>query len=163
MRMQFNENWDGVKRNTLNEKLIGKQKNIDMNKDGKLSKKDFDILKTIRKQKKAKSEEAVKEGDAEISEAMNHFTELDKAAKDIVDIVKAMPKNAVGYSPMQADLLKVANSLYLENNRMKDFFDGLIMSLEGINRKVGSPSKHGNMEIMREMDMVIRELKKYKK
>lgn len=161
--MQFNENWDGVKRNTLNEKLIGKQKNIDMNKDGKLSKKDFDILKTIRKQKKAKSEEAVKEGDAEISEAMNHFTELDKAAKDIVDIVKAMPKNAVGYSPMQADLLKVANSLYLENNRMKDFFDGLIMSLEGINRKVGSPSKHGNMEIMREMDMVIRELKKYKK
>ena len=163
MRMQFNENWDGVKRNTLNEKLIGKQKNIDMNKDGKLSKKDFDILKAIRNQKKAKSEEAVKEGDAEISEAMNHFTELDKAAKDIVDIVKAMPKNAVGYSPMQADLLKVANSLYLENNRMKDFFDGLIMTLEGINRKVGSPSKHGNMEIMREMDMVIRELKKYKK
>lgn len=163
MRMQFNENWDGVKRNTLNEKLIGKQKNIDMNKDGKLSKKDFDILKDIRKQKKAKSEEAVKEGDAEISEAMNHFTELDKAAKDIVDIVKAMPKNAVGYSPMQADLLKVANSLYLENNRMKDFFDGLTMTLEGINRKVGSPSKHGNMEIMREMDMVIRELKKYKK
>lgn len=161
--MQFNENWDGVKRNTLNEKLIGKQKNIDMNKDGKLSKKDFDILKDIRKQKKAKSEEAVKEGDAEISEAMNHFTELDKAAKDIVDIVKAMPKNAVGYSPMQADLLKVANSLYLENNRMKDFFDGLTMTLEGINRKVGSPSKHGNMEIMREMDMVIRELKKYKK
>lgn len=160
--MQFNENWDGVKRNTLNEKLIGKQKNIDMNKDGKLSKKDFDILKAIRKQKKAKSEEAVKEGDAEISEAMNHFTELDKAAKDIVDIVKAMPKNAVGYSPVQADLLKVANSLYLENNRMKDFFDGLIMSLEQVNRMVGSPSKYGNIEIMRQMDKVIRELKKYK-
>ena len=165
--MQFNENWDGVKRNTLNEKLIGKQHKLDFNKDGKLTKTDFDILKGIRKQaekkKSSKSEETVKEGDAEISEAMTHFTDLDKAAKDIVDIVKAMPKNAVGYSPVQADLLKVANSLYLENNRMKDFFDGLIMSLEAINRKVGSPSKHGNMEIMREMDMVIRELKKYKK
>lgn len=163
MRMQFNENWDGVKRNTLNEKLIGKQKNIDMNKDGKLSKKDFDILKAIRNQKKAKSEEAVKEGDAEISEAMNHFTELDKAAKDIVDIVKAMPRRAVGYSSVQTDLLKIANSLYDEDRRMKDFFDGLIMSLEQVNRMVGSPSKYGNIEIMRQMDKVIRELKKYKK
>lgn len=167
--MQFNENWDGVKRNTLNEKLIGKQKNIDMNKDGKLTKTDFDILKGIRreaeKKKSSKSEETVKEGDAEISEAMTHFTELDKAAKDIVDIVKAMPKKGAGsFLPfVQSDLLKIANSLNTENSRMKDFFDGLIMSLEAINRKVGSPSKHGNMEIMREMDMVIRELKKYKK
>lgn len=166
-KVMTEEGYAATKEKKINEKLIGKQKNIDMNKDGKLTKKDFDILQAIRreaeKKKSSKSEETVKEGDAEISEAMNHFTELDKAAKDIVDIVKAMPKNAVGYSPVQADLLKVANSLYLENNRMKDFFDGLIMSLEGINRKVGSPSKHGNMEIMREMDMVIRELKKYKK
>ena len=151
------------KEKKISEKLIGKQKNIDMNKDGKLSKKDFDILKAIRNQKKAKSEEAVKEGDAEISEAMNHFTELDKAAKDIVDIVKAMPKRAVGYSSVQADLLKIANSLYDEDRRMKDFFDGLIMSLEQVNRMVGSPSKYGNIEIMRQMDKVIRELKKYKK
>ena len=162
-KVMTEEGYAAKKEKKINEKLIGKQKNIDMNKDGKLSKKDFDILKAIRNQKKAKSEEAVKEGDAEISEAMNHFTELDKAAKDIVDIVKAMPKRAVGYSSVQADLLKIANSLYDEDRRMKDFFDGLIMSLEQVNRMVGSPSKYGNIEIMRQMDKVIRELKKYKK
>lgn len=161
-KVMTEEGYAAKKEKKINEKLIGKQKNIDMNKDGKLSKKDFDILKAIRNQKKAKSEEAVKEGDAEISEAMNHFTELDKAAKDIVDIVKAMPKRAVGYSSVQADLLKIANSLYDEDRRMKDFFDGLIMSLEQVNRMVGSPSKYGNIEIMRQMDKVIRELKKYK-
>lgn len=162
-KVMTEEGYAAKKEKKINEKLIGKQKNIDMNKDGKLSKKDFDILKAIRNQKKAKSEEAVKEGDAEISEAMNHFTELDKAAKDIVDIVKAMPRRAVGYSSVQADLLKIANSLYDEDRRMKDFFDGLIMSLEQVNRMVGSPSKYGNIEIMRQMDKVIRELKKYKK
>ena len=162
-KVMTEEGYAAKKEKKINEKLIGKQKNIDMNKDGKLSKKDFDILKAIRNQKKAKSEEAVKEGDADISEAMNHFTELDKAAKDIVDIVKAMPKRAVGYSSVQADLLKIANSLYDEDRRMKDFFDGLIMSLEQVNRMVGSPSKYGNIEIMRQMDKVIRELKKYKK
>ena len=161
-KVMTEEGYAAKKEKKINEKLIGKQKNIDMNKDGKLSKKDFDILKAIRNQKKAKSEEAVKEGDAEISEAMNHFTELDKAAKDIVDIVKAMPRRAVGYSSVQTDLLKIANSLYDEDRRMKDFFDGLIMSLEQVNRMVGSPSKYGNMEIMRQMDKVIRELKKYK-
>lgn len=162
-KVMTEEGYAAKKEKKINEKLIGKQKNIDMNKDGKLSKKDFDILKAIRNQKKAKSEEAVKEGDAEISEAMNHFTELDKAAKDIVDIVKAMPRRAVGYSSVQTDLLKIANSLYDEDRRMKDFFDGLIMSLEQVNRMVGSPSKYGNIEIMRQMDKVIRELKKYKK
>jgi hypothetical protein len=35
--------------------------------------------------------------------------------------------------------------------------------LEDIHKKSMSPSKHGNMEIMRDLGKVISELKKYKK
>lgn len=132
----------------------GKQKNINrMNA----------FIKKVETKNKTKKEEAETEAPVISESSMKHFTELDKAAGDIVKIVKSMPKQKVGYSPAQAELLQVANALYLEKSRMKDFFDGLGMSLEGISRKAGSPSKHGNMEIIRDIDKVIRELKKYMK
>ena len=150
----FSENWDGIKRKTVDEAKDPTAKQI----------KALRLSSEKGKTKQGKNADIMTAKDDAIKEStMTHFTELDKAAKDIVGIVKAMPKKAVGYSSMQADLLKVANSLYTENSRMKDFFEGLLYNLEAVHKKAMSPSKHGNMEIMRDIQTVIRELKKYQR
>ena len=150
----FSENWDGINRKTVDEAKDPTAKQI----------KALRLSSEKGKTKQGKNADIMTAKDDAIKEStMTHFTELDKAAKDIVGIVKAMPKKAVGYSSMQADLLKVANSLYTEDRRMKDFFEGLIYNLEAIHKKAMSPSKHGNMEIMRDIQTVIRELKKYQR
>ena len=64
---------------------------------------------------------------------------------------------------MKIYLKQVAGSLMLAHRQQQDFVDGLLYHLEGIHKKAMSPSKHGNMEIMRDIGNVIRELKKYKK
>lgn len=150
----FSENWDGINRKTVEEAKDSTAKQI----------KALRLSSEKGKTKQGKNADIMTAKDDAIKEStMTHFTELDKAAKDIVGIVKAMPKKAVGYSSMQADLLKVANSLYTEDRRMKDFFEGLIYHLEAVHKKAMSPSKHGNMEIMRDIQTVITELKKYQK
>ena len=95
--------------------------------------------------------------------SMKHFTEMDKAAKDLIDIAKRLKgkKNIGGFTDEQAEIIMVANALIREHRRMKDFFDGVIYHIEGVHKKVMSPSKHGNMEIMRDLSEIIRELKKY--
>lgn len=99
-----------------------------------------------------------------IGTPMRHFTEMDKAAKQLMEIVKSMrsPRSG-GYTKQQSDILDIVNELHTEHKRMQSFFDGLIMNLEGIDSMLMKPSKHGNMEIMRALSTVIRELKKYKK
>lgn len=95
--------------------------------------------------------------------SMKHFTEMDKAAKDLIDIAKRLKgkKNIGGFTDEQAEIIMVANALIREHRRMKDFFNGVIYHIEGVHKKVMSPSKHGNMEIMRDLSEIIRELKKY--
>lgn len=128
----------------------GKQKNLNrMNA----------FVKKVEAKSKAKKEEAETEAPVISESSMQHWTQLDKAANDIVKIVKSMPKQKVGYSPVQAQLLQVANSLYLQDKQVQYFMDGLVMSLEGIFKKTSSPSKHGNMEILNDISKVIRELK----
>jgi hypothetical protein len=97
--------------------------------------------------------------------SMTHFTEIDKAAKDLIDISKRLKgkKNIGGFTDEQAEVIMVANALIREHRRMKDFFDGLLYHLEGIHKKAMSPSKQGNTEIMQDLTQIIRELKNYKK
>jgi hypothetical protein len=99
-----------------------------------------------------------------VSEAVDvnldgYWTDIDKMAENIRKgsmIVKTM-KDA------QSFLLQIAGSLKIKHGQTRDFLDGLLFHLESIHRKSMSPSKHGNMEIMNDLSMVIRELKKYKK
>jgi hypothetical protein len=96
--------------------------------------------------------------------SMTHFTELDKAAKDLIGISKRLKgkKNIGGFTDEQAEVIMVANALIREHRRMKDFFDGLIYHIEGVHKKAMSPSKQGNTEILQDLAQIIRELKKYK-
>lgn len=96
---------------------------------------------------------------------MKYFTDMDDLAKDIVEYAKTLKgkKNIGGFTPEQAALHQIAGSLRQGHEQMLNFFDGLLYHLESIHRKSMSPSKHGNTEIMNDLSMVIRELKKYKK
>jgi len=96
---------------------------------------------------------------------MKYFTDMDDLAKDIVEYAKTLKgkKNIGGFTPEQAALHQIAGALRQGHEQMLHFFDGLIYHLESIHKKTMSPSKHGNMEIMNSLSMVIRELKKYKK
>ena len=91
-------------------------------------------------------------------DTMRHFTELDKAAKDVMEIRKKLRGQKIGN-----ELDRIILSLTVEHQRVQDFIGGLISHLQDIHKKSMSPSKHGNMEIMRDLEFVIRELKKYKK
>jgi len=99
--------------------------------------------------------------EVDISEGMTHFTELDKAAKDIIAIANQITGGK--HRSVQEQIKQIAVGMINEHHRMQEFFKGLLMNLEEINKKAASPSRHGNMEIMRDMDTVIRELKKYQK
>jgi hypothetical protein len=91
-------------------------------------------------------------------DTMRHFTELDKAAKDVMAIRKKLKGQKIG-----DELDRIILSLSVEHQRVQDFIGGLISHLQDIHKKSMSPSKHGNMEIMRDLEFVIRELKKYQK
>jgi hypothetical protein len=64
---------------------------------------------------------------------------------------------------VQNYLSQIAESLAIAHRQQQDFLQGLIFHLEGLHKKVMSPSKHGNMEIMKDLEFMIRELKTYKK
>lgn len=83
----------------VGEKLIGKQHKLDFNKDGKLTGKDFEILKTIRKQKAKKEEVGIEEiYDGEKSRAaMQSNIKKAPTPKDKEELVKL--HNAIKKSP----------------------------------------------------------------
>jgi len=85
-----------------------------------------------------------------------NFDDLMKNSPYFRNQVKRMPKKAL--EPVKPVKEEVDIS-----EGMQEFFDGLLMHLERIHKKAMSPSRHGNMEIMRDLETVIRELKKYKK
>lgn len=96
---------------------------------------------------------------------MKYWTDMSIFAKDIVAYAKTLKgkKNLGGFTPEQVTLHQIAGALRLGHEQMQQFFDGLLYHLEDIHKKTMSPSKHGNMEIMRDLGKVINELKKYKK
>jgi len=98
--------------------------------------------------------------------AMQHFTDTSDFAKDIMAHAKTLKggkKNIGGFTDEQATLYQIAGALMQSHSQQQDFLKGLIWMLEDIHKKSMSPSKHGNMEIMRDLGKVISELKKYKK
>lgn len=152
----FSENWDGIKRKTVDEAKDPTAKQI----------KALRLSSEKGKTKQGKNANIMTAKDDAIKEStMTHFTELDKAAKDIIAVSKTLKgkKNIGGFTPEQAELVTIAHALVMEGHRMQDFFKGLIYHLEAVHKKAMSPSKHGNMEIMRDIQTVIRELKKYQK
>jgi len=152
----FSENWDGIKRKTVDEAKDPTAKQI----------KALRLSSEKGKTKQGKNADIMTAKDDAIKEStMSHFTELDKAAKDIIAVSKTLKgkKNIGGFTPEQAALHQIAGSLRQGHEQMLNFFDGLLYHLESIHRKSMSPSKHGNTEIMNDLSMVIRELKKYKK
>jgi hypothetical protein len=93
----------------------------------------------------------------EAADLDGYWTDIDKMAENIrkeSTTVKTM-KDAQSY------LLQIAGSLKIKHGQQREFLKGLLYHLEGVHKKVMSPSKHGNMEIMRDLEMIIRELKKY--
>jgi hypothetical protein len=98
---------------------------------------------------------------------MKHFTDMADFSREIMAHAKDMKgtgkKDISGFTPAQRSLYQIANSLVLASYEQQNFLKGLLYHLEGIHKKTMSPSKHGNMEIMRDLETVIRELKKYKK
>ena len=97
--------------------------------------------------------------------SMNHFTEMGIFAKDIVAYAKTLKgkKNLGGFTPEQVTLHQIAGALRQAHQQQQDFLKGLLYHLEGIHKKSMSPSQHGNMEILRDLSTVMRELKKYQK
>ena len=182
----FNENWDGSQRSKqqrLNEATPdekAKQAAIDarvrkMNTDNAVEQVK-EILRSYGNDKKQREMiiaaiKNIKEETAAAAQRLNeetsmtHFTEMDKAAKDLIDISKRLKgkKNIGGFTDEQAEIIMVANALIREHRRMKDFFNGVIYHIEGVHKKVMSPSRHGNMEILNDLSDTIRELKKYQK
>jgi hypothetical protein len=152
----FSENWDGINRKAVDEAKDPTAKQI----------KALRLSSEKGKTKQGKNADIMTAKDDAIKEStMTHFTELDKAAKDIIAVSKTLKgkKNLGGFTPEQAELVTIAHALVMEGHRMQDFFKGLIYNLEAVHKKAMSPSKHGNMEIMRDIQTVIRELKKYQR
>ena len=113
---------------------------------------------------KVMTEEVAAQGDPQVASEerqslVEDYIELDDFSNEIRKTADKTMKTA----DMKIYLKQVAGSLMLAHRQKQDFVDGLIYHLEGIHKKSMSPSKHGNMEIMRDIGNVIRELKKYKK
>ena len=127
-----------------------------MDKHGKVMMEEANLESQESQESQSLTEEAL---------GMKYFTDMDDLAKDIVEYAKTLKgkKNIGGFTPEQAALHQIAGSLRQGHEQMLNFFDGLLYHLESIHRKSMSPSKHGNTEIMNDLSMVIRELKKYKK
>jgi hypothetical protein len=164
----FSENWDGIKRKTVDEakdptakqikalRLSSEKGKTKQGKNANIMTAKDDPAQVTKEEQQPLSEEAL---------GMKYFTDMDDLAKDIVEYAKTLKgkKNIGGFTPEQAALHQIAGALRQGHEQMLHFFDGLIYHLESIHKKTMSPSKHGNMEIMNSLSMVIRELKKYKK
>lgn len=98
--------------------------------------------------------------------SMKHFTEMGVLAKDIMAYAKTLKgkKNIGGFTPEQATLFQIAGTLQQAHRQQQDFLDGLIYSLEGLQKMGGSSG--GNIltpvKMKDELSNIIRELKKYK-
>jgi hypothetical protein len=98
---------------------------------------------------------------SEAADLGRYWTDLDDMA---TNIQKATTNVAwVGKFDVHSYLLQIVGSLRQKHAQQRDFLQGLIYSLEAVHKKTMSPSKHGNMEIMKDLSTVIRELKKYQK
>jgi hypothetical protein len=110
------------------------------------------------------SEEVSEEVQGLQENMMKHFTDLGDFAKNVNhNAILLRKKDRLKTSDVQDYLFQIAGSLNIAHGQQQDFLQGLIFHLEGIHRKVMSPSKHGNMEIMKDLEFMIRELKTYKK
>jgi hypothetical protein len=94
---------------------------------------------------------------SEAADLDGYWTDIDKMAENI----RKESMNVKKMKDAQSYLLQIAGSLKIKHSQQREFLKGLIYHLEGVHKLLMSPSKHGNMEIMRELEMVIRELKKY--
>jgi len=157
----FSENWDGVKRKTVDEAKDPTAKDI---KALRLSSEKGKIKQSKNANIMTAKDDPVRE--STMSESANpdlgrYWTDLDVMA---ANIQKEKSKVAwVGKFDVASYLLQIVGSLKQKHAQQRDFLQGLIYSLEAIHKKAMSPSKHGNMELMRDMETVIRELKKYQK
>jgi len=91
---------------------------------------------------------------------------LDEGYFELDDMAMNVRKTAdkpMKSSEVSTYLKQISGSLMLAHKQNQDFLQGLLFHLEGIHKKTMSPSKHGNMEIMRDLQTVIKELKKYQK
>lgn len=155
----FSENWDGINRKTVDEAKDPTAKRI----------KALRLSSEKGKTKQGKNANIMTAKDDAIKEStistMKHFTDMGDLAKDIVAHAKDLKgkKNLGGFTPEQVTLHQIAGALRQAHQQQQDFFKGLMYSLEAIHKKSMSPSQHGNMEIMRDIQTVIRELKKYQK
>jgi hypothetical protein len=97
-----------------------------------------------------KTEQPINEG---------HYIELDDMAVN----VRKTAEKTMKVSDMQSYLKQISGSLQIAHRQKQDFVQGLLFHLEGVHKKVMSPSRHGNMEILNDLSDIIRELKKYQK
>lgn len=159
MKNAFGENWDGIRRNkNLNEaKDPTKQQIAAVRKSSKSSAHKQNMVAKIMNMRE-EEEDFVEDGEVESTKPVLSSQGKQKN----LNRMNAFVKKVEAKSKTKKEEAETEGSVISESS-MKDFFNGLIMSLEAINRKVGSPSKHGNMEIMRDIQTVIRELKKYQR
>jgi hypothetical protein len=98
---------------------------------------------------------------------MQHFTDMDELSKKISAHAKDMksfnPNLGGTNAEARGTLLNIAETLLNAHRQQQDFMKGLIYHIEGVHKKVMSPSRHGNMEILNDLSDIIRELKKYQK
>ena len=98
---------------------------------------------------------------------MKHFTDMDELSKKISAHAKGMksfnPNLGGTNAEARGTLLNIAETLLNAHRQQQDFMKGLIYHIEGVHKKVMSPSRHGNMEILNDLSDIIRELKKYQK
>lgn len=153
----FSENWDGIKRKAVDEAKDPTAKDI---KALRLSSEKGKTKQGKNANIMTAKDDPIKE--STVSEAANfgdHWTDLDKMAENIL---KEKSKVAwVGKFDVASYLVQIAGSLKKKHGQQNDFLDGLLIHLEGVHRKLMSPSKHGNIEIMHDLAKIILELKKY--
>jgi len=87
---------------------------------------------------------------------LRHFTNLKEFSENVRKTAMTVKS-----ADMKNYLLQVSGTLAHAGQQQRFFFEGLLKELEQIHRKMMSPSKHGNMEIMRDLEFVIKELGKY--
>jgi len=183
--MPFNNNWDGIQRNKqpINEATSeekAKQAAIDarvrkMNTDdaveqvkeilrsyGNDKKQREMIIAAIKNIKEETSAAAAQRLDE--SRPLNEeYIELEDVARNIRIMSDTVKNKSLYPSDISSYLKQLAGSLQIAHRQQQDFYDGVIYHLDGVRKKLMSPSRHGNMEILKELEEIIRELKKYKK
>ena len=89
------------------------------------------------------------------------YIELEDLARNIRTMSDTVKNKS--YPNISSYLKQLAGSLMIAHRQQQDFYDGVIYSIDGVRKMLMNPSRHGNMEILKELDIIIRELKKYKK